>query len=77
VYDAFLMEFGRQASRGPNVAASTHRCPQCRERALMLQRRHVSPAHLGEPLVTEYYNCDYCDARYKYSPAEDRWRPIS
>ena len=41
----------------------------------MLQRRHVSPARLGEPLVTEYYECDSCDARYKYSPAQDRWQP--
>jgi hypothetical protein len=60
----------------PRVAPITHRCPQCREAALMLQRRHVSPARLGEPLVTEYYECDACDAQYKYSPAEDRWQAV-
>jgi hypothetical protein len=59
------------------IAPNTHRCPQCREHALMLQRRHVSPARLGEPLVTEYYECDSCDARYKYSPADNSWRPLS
>jgi hypothetical protein len=42
----------------------------------MLQRRHVSPARMGEPLVTEYYECDSCDAQYKYSPAEDRWQAV-
>ena len=72
------MEFAvRQPSARARVAPSPHRCPQCRELALMLQRRHVSPARLGEPLVTEFYDCDSCDASYKYSPAEDRWRAIS
>ena len=42
----------------------------------MLQRRHVSPARLGEPLVTEYYECQSCDASYKYSPADGRWQAI-
>jgi uncharacterized protein with PIN domain len=60
----------------PKVTPSSHRCPQCRELALTLQRRHVSPARLGEPLVTEYYDCDSCDARYKYSPAQDRWQAM-
>jgi hypothetical protein len=36
----------------------------------------VSPVRLGAPLVTEFYNCDSCDARYQYSPAQNRWRPI-
>jgi hypothetical protein len=31
---------------------------------------------LGTPLVTEFYGCDCCDARYQYTPAENRWRPI-
>jgi hypothetical protein len=53
-----------------------HRCPQCREQALVLHHRHVSPVRLGAPLVTEYYNCDFCDARYQFSPALNRWRPI-
>jgi hypothetical protein len=74
------MEFAvRQQSvvSGANCnAAGGHRCPQCREDALVLQRRHVSPATLGPALVTEYYDCDYCDARYQYSPAVNRWRPV-
>ena len=51
-------------------------CPQCRAEALILLRRHVSPARLGEPLVTEYYECECCDSRYQYSPATDRWKPV-
>jgi hypothetical protein len=51
-------------------------CPQCRTEALVLNRRHVSPERLGTPLVTEYYECECCDARYQYSPADDRWKPI-
>ena len=71
------MEFAvRQPAGRARVAPSTHRCPQCHEQALMLQRRHVSPARLGEPLVTEFYDCDCCDASYKFSPAENRWRPV-
>jgi uncharacterized protein with PIN domain len=59
------------------LSPEAHRCPQCRERALVLHRRHVSPPRLGVTLVTEYYDCDFCDARYQFSPAENRWRPIS
>jgi hypothetical protein len=62
--------------RNPARGAS-HRCPQCREEALVLHRRYVSPARLGAPLVTEYWNCDCCDARYQFSPDDNRWRPIS
>jgi hypothetical protein len=43
----------------------------------MLQHRHVSPARLGEPLVTEFYDCDCCDARVKYSPAANTWRVVT
>jgi hypothetical protein len=72
------MDFAvRQKSSRARVTPSTHRCPQCREFALMLQDRHVSPARLGEPLVTEFYDCDCCDARFKYSPAANTWRPVS
>ena len=60
-----------------SVNADVHKCPQCREQALVLQRRHVSPARLGAALVTEYYECDFCDARYQFSPADNRWRPLS
>jgi len=54
-----------------------HRCPQCRADALVLNRRHVSPPAWGLPVVTEYYDCDFCEARFTYSPAENRWKPIS
>ncbi len=72
------MEFAARhnASRARSTTPS-HRCPQCREVALTLQRRHVSPARLGEPLVTEFYDCDCCDASFKYSPAVDQWRILS
>lgn len=53
-----------------------HRCPQCREQTLVLHRRHVSPPRLGTALVTEYYNCDCCDASYQFSPADNRWKPM-
>jgi hypothetical protein len=43
----------------------------------MLERRHVSPDRLGDALVTEFYECDCCDARYKYSPANDQWRAVT
>ena len=56
-------------------AGGARRCPQCRAEALVLLQRHVSPPRLGPPLVTEYYECECCDARYQYSPATDRWRP--
>jgi DNA-directed RNA polymerase subunit M/transcription elongation factor TFIIS len=58
------------------AAAPTHRCPQCREQTLVLHKRHVSPPRLGAELVTEFYDCDCCDARYQFSPADNRWRPV-
>jgi hypothetical protein len=45
--------------------------------ALILSRRHVSPARLGEALVTEYYECNYCDAKLQYSPATGKWKPLA
>ena len=56
--------------------AAARQCPQCRAEALILLRRHVSPARLGAPLVTEYYECERCDTSYQYSPATNRWRPV-
>ncbi len=58
------------------TARASHACPQCRQEALVLTRRHVSPPRLGTALVTEYYDCDCCDAQYQYSPTDDRWRPL-
>ena len=71
------MEFApRHAPERSPLTAATHRCPQCREEAMVLHRRHVSPARLGAALVTEYWDCDCCDARFQFSPADGRWRPI-
>jgi hypothetical protein len=52
------------------------RCPQCHEETLVMDRRHVSPPRLGASIVTEYYDCLFCDARYQYSPADNRWKPV-
>jgi hypothetical protein len=73
------MEFAVRPSAGASATRPTttvHACPQCRVAALVLQRRHVSPPRLGPTLVTEYYDCDCCDARFQYSPADNRWRPV-
>jgi len=72
------MDFAiRKPAADARRTTKAHRCPQCRAEALVLQRRHVSPASLGPSLVTEYYDCDFCDAHFKYSPADDRWKPLS
>ena len=71
------MEFAARQPGSRTRTTPSHRCPQCREVALMLQCRHVSPARLGEPLITEFYDCDSCDASFKYSPAADTWRILS
>ena len=68
------MESGLPRGTAGRSSTGTHRCPQCREEALVLSRRHVSPARLGAALVTEYWECDCCDAHYQFSPAENRWR---
>ena len=72
------MEFAvRQsnASRG-HRAPTPQRCLVCFEHALVLERRHTSPERWGEPVVTEYYECDCCDTRYAYSPRDNRWRRL-
>lgn len=67
----------RQSTPDRNrVAEHAHRCPQCHTDALVMHRRHVSPPRWGAPVVTEYYDCDYCDAKYTYSPAENRWKIV-
>jgi hypothetical protein len=71
------MDFTLKHSLEPaRVKGEARQCPQCRTDALVLHKRHVSPARLGPPLVTEYYGCECCDARYQYSPAENRWKPV-
>jgi hypothetical protein len=57
------------------AVGEARQCPQCRAEALVLLKRHVSPPRLGAALVTEYYECGCCDARYQYSPATGQWRP--
>jgi hypothetical protein len=73
------MDFASRHRTSTNSSQPTasHRCPQCRLDALVLNRRHVSPERLGTPLVTEYYECNYCDAKFQYSPAEDKWKPLA
>jgi hypothetical protein len=68
----------RQSSSpaGPRIPTASHRCPQCHTEALVMNRRHVSPPQWGDPVVTEYYDCDYCEAQFTYSPAQNRWKPI-
>jgi hypothetical protein len=42
-----------------------------------MRNRHVSAAGWGEPVVTEYYECDFCEAHYSYSPATNRWKRLA
>jgi hypothetical protein len=72
-----LMDFSiRHTFEKGRAVGDVRQCPQCRAEALILLRRHVSPPHLGAPLVTEYYECECCESQYQYSPATDRWKPI-
>jgi uncharacterized protein with PIN domain len=72
-----LMDFTiRHTFEKSRVVGEARQCPQCRTEALILLRRHVSPPRLGAPLVTEYYECEYCDSQYQYSPADNRWKQI-
>jgi uncharacterized protein with PIN domain len=72
-----LMDFSiRHTFEKGRATGEVRRCPQCRTDALILLRRHVSPPHLGTPMVTEYYECECCESQYQYSPATDRWKPI-
>lgn len=71
------MDFAiRHTFESARSTGKARQCPQCRQDALVLDRRHVSPASMGAPLVTEFYGCDCCDARYQFSPAQNRWKPI-
>lgn len=73
------MEIGvRHSTSGvPHVTRPTRRCLHCHTEALVMQRRHVSAPAWGEPIVTEYYGCEYCEAEYSYSPASSRWKRLS
>jgi hypothetical protein len=76
---ATAMEIGVGQTRSgeAHTRRSTHRCPQCRTEALVMRRRHVSSPGWGAQTVTEYYDCDYCEAQYTYSPSEDRWKVVT
>ena len=72
-----VMDFSiRHTFEKTRASGEARQCPQCRTEALILLRRHVSPARLGPPLVTEYYECECCESQYQYSPADNRWKPI-
>jgi len=72
-----VMDFTiRHTFEKARTVGEARQCPQCRTAALILLRRHVSPARLGAPMVTEYYECERCESQYQYSPATDRWKPI-
>jgi hypothetical protein len=43
---------------------------------LVFERRHVSPSSLGAVLLTEFYACPACDARFTYTPSTDHWRQL-
>jgi hypothetical protein len=68
---------GQPRSVGGTTTRSNHRCPQCRTEALVMRRRHLSSPGWGEPMLTEYYDCDYCDARFSYSPGDGRWKILA
>ena len=68
---------GQPRSAQGHAARSTHRCPQCHTEALVMRRRYVSSPGWGTPTVTEYYDCDYCEAQYSFSPAEGRWKIVA
>lgn len=59
-----------------HAGRNARRCPQCRTEALVMHRRHVSPPRWGAAVVTEYYDCEFCEGRFQYSPADDRWKPV-
>ena len=71
------IRFRQSTSDDSGKAHPVHRCPQCGVEALVLKRRHVSSPGWGEQTVTEYYDCDYCDARYSYSPSTKTWKLLA
>ncbi len=59
------MEIGvRHSTSGvPSPTRPTRRCLQCHTDALAMRRRHVSAPGWGESVVTEYYDCESCEAQ--------------
>lgn len=50
-----------------------HRCLHCGQ-DLRFVRKHVSPARLGAPRSTEFYQCRACDAGYAFNRSEGKWK---
>ena len=50
------------------------KCRECKQ-DVIVRRRHVSPAHLGAPLVTEYHECPACGSGFMYNPATGKLKP--
>ena len=68
----------RQSNPGTDrIGRASQRCPQCHTDALIMRRRHISSPGWGPSVSTEYYDCDYCEASYSYSPADRRWKILA
>ncbi len=64
----------RRKADDPLGTLTGHRCARCRE-DLVLVRTHVSPARLGAPMTTEYYQCRACDSGFALSSDTGTWKP--
>jgi uncharacterized protein with PIN domain len=49
-------------------------CPLCMQQ-LELSRQHVSPARLGAPMTTEFYECPACDSAYAVNTSTGKMKP--
>jgi hypothetical protein len=63
----------RGKSTNPPRPVTGHRCNLCHHE-LHLVRRHVSPARLGAPVTTEFYECTACDSGFALNPATGKWK---
>jgi uncharacterized protein with PIN domain len=68
-----LRSLRRRTDTAPTTSTS-ERCRNCGQ-DLRLIRTHMSPARLGTPLVTHFYECCACDSGYAFSPATGKWKP--
>ncbi|HSK09671.1 MAG TPA: hypothetical protein VK911_08845 [Vicinamibacterales bacterium] len=51
------------------------RCPRCRV-ALEHERTYIARGLSGVPSFEHRYACPACDARYKWSSRDQRWREV-
>lgn len=51
------------------------RCPRCRE-ALELERSYIARGLSGVPSFEHRFVCPACDARFRWSSRDQRWREI-